>query len=93
MLRIVTVVNAHMTPAANPIRSPIQARGNAALARPTKPSPNAQPTPTNAAARPTHCQPCSRSPGMKRGNNSATQNGDAYKNTVSRDAVVYCNPR
>ena len=87
-----TVVSAHISPATSPSASPSQASGCAPAARPASPSPSASPTPTNAAARPSHCQVYSRSPGIKRGSSKATQKGELYKNTVSREAEVYCKP-
>ena len=90
--RMVSVVSAHSSPASRPNKSPSQAWGSAVLAGPSKPSPRASPTPAKAPARPSHCQPRSPSPGTKRGSSSATQKGEQYKNTVRREAVVYCSP-
>ena len=80
-----TVVRPHKAPAARPIRSPV-------APPPPKPSRRANTTAANAQAMPSHCTGRSRSVRMNKGSRAATQKGDVYKNTVSREAVVCCRP-
>ena len=87
--RITTVVRPHSMPAASASRSP----RTVDAAPPEKPSRRANTTATKAHSSPTHCRPRSFSERAQNGTSTATQNGEVYKNTVSRDAVVYCRPR
>ena len=47
---------------------------------------------TKAQPKPNHWVDRKRSDLTKNGNKAATQKGEVYKNTVSREAVVYCRP-
>jgi hypothetical protein len=59
---------------------------------PVKPSRSANTTAAKAHSRPTHCSPRSRSDFTHSGTSTATQKGEVYKNTVRREALVYCRP-
>ena len=83
------MVRPHSMPAASASRSPRAVDA----APPTKPSRKANSTATKAHSSPSHCMPLSFSACTHKGTSSATQNGEVYKNTVRRDAVVYCRPR
>ena len=87
--RITTVVRPHNMPAASPSKSPCAVD----TVPPEKPSRSANTTATKAHSSPTHCRPRSFSDVTQNGTSTATQNGEVYKNTVSRDALVYCRPR
>ena len=88
MVRITTVVSPQNSPASTPSKSP----RSVAPCSARKPSRSAKSTAAKAASKPSHWRPRRRSAPTHSGTSSATQKGEVYKNTVSREAEVYCMP-